>query len=113
VKVIVEAELALEEPTVDHGLVTWFTARVLDEEERAVAHARVARVHVGMASDVGEPLADVLDADSAELEALYGVYFEEDWFRQQFTEGAGSDRFYISEVAVAWCVRTMGRVFVC
>jgi hypothetical protein len=68
-----------------------------------------------MVADVGERLRDVLDADSGELEALYGAFFEEDWFRQQFTEGAGSDLLYLSEIAVEpgwkgetssslWCV---------
>ncbi len=103
-KAIVEAELSLGEPSADQGLVTWFRVRVVEEldgEDGAVAaRARVARVHVGMAADVGERLHDVLDADSAELEALYSVFFDEDWFRQQFTEGAGSDLLYVSEVEV-------------
>jgi len=102
VKAIVEAQLNLNEPTVASGLVTWFQARVVDEEgESVIVRARAARIHVGLASDVGKPLAAILSADSAELAALYGVYFEEDWVRQQVTEGAGSDLFYLSEVVVA------------
>jgi hypothetical protein len=104
VKAIVEAELTLNEPSADQGLVTWFRVRVVEEldgEQGAVAvRARVARVHVGMAADVGERLHDVLDADGGELEALYEAFFDEDWFRQQFTEGTGSDLLYLSEIDV-------------
>jgi hypothetical protein len=105
VRAIIEAELILEEPSADRGLVTWFDARVLeghddDGDDRVVARARVARIHVGQAADLGESLHDVLDADSGDLEALYGVFFEGDWFAEQFSEGAGSDLLYVSEVTV-------------
>jgi hypothetical protein len=53
-----------------------------------------------MAVDVGENLHHVLDADSGELEALYAAFFDEDWFREQFTEGGGSDLLYVSDVTV-------------
>lgn len=103
-RVIVEAEMILDEPTADQGLVTWFQARVLKElegeEGPVIVRARFARVHVGMAMDVGERLHDVLDADSAELQALYGEFFDEDWFQEQFEEGAGSDLLYLSEITV-------------
>lgn len=93
-RVFVETELSLGEPSVDQGLVTWFDVRVTAGEgadSAVIANARVARIHGGEASNLGEPLYPVLDADSGELEALYDVFFEEDWFRDQFTTGAGSD----------------------
>lgn len=98
---IVEAELILNEPTANQGLVTWFRARVLKElAGPVIARARFARVHVGMAANVEERLFDVLAADSAELRALYQEFFDEDWFQEQFEEGAGSDLLYLGEITV-------------
>jgi hypothetical protein len=77
-RVIVGAELSLGEPDVDHGLVTWFDVRVAAGEGAdgaVIGEARVARIHVGEASNLNEPLYHVLDADSGELEALYDVFF--------------------------------------
>lgn len=103
-KAIVETELSLDEPTADQGLVTWLSVRVVEEldgREGAVAvRARVARIHVGVAADAGERLQEVLDVEGGELEALYATFFEEDWFLEQFTEGAGSDLLYLSDVRV-------------
>jgi len=48
--VIVAAELSLDEPDVDHGLVTWFDVRVVTgdgAESVVIGEARVARIHVG------------------------------------------------------------------
>jgi hypothetical protein len=39
-----------------------------------------------------------LDADSGELEALYDVFFEDAWFREQFTMGAGSDLLFVNHM---------------
>jgi len=100
-RVFVETELSLGEPNVDEGLVTWFDVRVTAGEgadSAVIANARVARIHVGEASNLGEPLYHVLDADSGGLEALYDVFFEEDWFREQFTMGAGSDLLFVSQL---------------
>ncbi len=83
-RVIVGTELSLGEPDADHGLVTWFDVRVTageGAESVVTGEARVARIHVGEATNLNEPLYHVLDADSGELEALYDVFFEEDWFR--------------------------------
>ena len=100
-RVIVETELSLGAPDVDQGLVTWFEVRLMaghGDENVEIGQARVARIHVGEASNRGEALYDVLDADSGELEALYDVFFEEDWFRDQFTMGAGSDLLFVSHI---------------
>jgi hypothetical protein len=91
-RVSVETELSLGEPDVDQGLVTWFDVRSMaghGDENVEIGQARVARIHVGEASDRGEALYDVLDADNGELEALYDVFFEEDWFRDQFSAPRG------------------------
>jgi hypothetical protein len=82
-RVIVETELSLGEPNVDHGLATWFDVRIA--------------------------LYQVVDADSGELEALYDVFFEEDWFRDQFTMGAGSDLLFVSHIDLkpAWDERNI------
>jgi hypothetical protein len=89
-RVIVGTELSLGEADVDHGLVTWFDVRVAageGAESVVIGEARVARIHAGEASKVKEPLYHVLDADTGELEALYDVFFEEDWFRDQLVSG--------------------------
>jgi hypothetical protein len=100
-RAITTTSISLDEPDVDGGLVTWLEVRI--EAENAedapviVGRARAARVHVVHALEVGECLADVLDADSAELEALYGVYFDGDHLRDEYTEGVGSDLLYMAE----------------
>lgn len=112
-KALVETELSLGEPSAVQGLVTWFRAQVVDDSEggggTVVGRGRVGRIHVGMAAGVGASLSDALAADSAELSELCGVFFEEDWFRQQFTEGTGSDLLYLSEVTFApgWQARNV------
>jgi hypothetical protein len=67
----------LREPTVDAGFVSWLDLEIHithEGESAGVAgNARVALIHVGEAMNYGEALYDVLDADSAELEALYNV----------------------------------------
>jgi hypothetical protein len=58
-RVFVETELSLGEPNVDEGLVTWFDVRVTAGEgadSAVIGNARVARIHVGEASNLGEPL---------------------------------------------------------
>ncbi|MEO8178505.1 MAG: hypothetical protein ABI895_06705 [Deltaproteobacteria bacterium] len=101
-RAIIETQVVLDEPSADQGLVTWFDVRMVegfDGADGAVAgRARVARVHVGAALDVGESLGDVLDADSGELAALYPVFFDEGGLRDEFVQGAGSDLLYVGEV---------------
>jgi hypothetical protein len=101
-RAVIETQVVLDEPSADQGLVTWFEVRILEgfegADDAAIGRARVARVHVGQALDVGESLLDVLDADSGELEAIYHVFFDEGGFRDEFVQGAGSDLLYVSEV---------------
>lgn len=74
-RAIIETEVILDKPSVDQGLVTWLAVRVLedldDDAAPALGRARVARSHVGDAIDARATLYDVLDADSAKLEALF------------------------------------------
>jgi hypothetical protein len=63
-----------------------------------IGQACDARIHIGEASNLGDPTNHVLDADSGELQALYDVFFEDDWFRDQFTIGAGSDLLFVSHL---------------
>lgn len=100
-RVIVETELFLGEPDVDGGLVTWFDVRVMAGERAenvVIGEGRVARIHVGEAANVGEPLYQVLDADSGDLEALYDVFFEEDWLQDQFAIGGGGDVLFVNQL---------------
>lgn len=94
-------DIPLAEPDVDVGLVTWVDADVVDETETdlvAVARVRAAVIHVGEAVNVGVPIHEVLDADSAELEALHEVYFADDWLRDDYTAGAGNDLLFIESL---------------
>ena len=64
-RVIVETELSLGEPDVDQGYVTWFEVRIMaghGDESVEIGQARVARIHVGKASNRGEALYDVYTA---------------------------------------------------
>jgi hypothetical protein len=102
VRVIVEAQIELAEPSAEHGLVTWYEVRVVEgfegTDRAVIARARVARIHVGAALDAGELLRDVLDADSSELAALYPVFYDEQGLRQHFTQGAGGDLLYVAAI---------------
>lgn len=102
-RALVEAELALCEPSGAVALITWHRTRVVEQgprqSESTVAHARVARVHVGLAAQLGLPLGEALGEGRDGLQALT-VFFEEDWFCQQFEEGSGRDLLYFSEVSV-------------
>jgi len=51
-------------------------------------------------AEAGNQLLDALDADSGELEALSGLYFDGDWIRDEFAEGKGSELLYISELDI-------------
>jgi len=97
----IHAELALREPDIDIGLVTWIDVRILargDGAEKTVGTARAALILVATAAERGASMHDVLDADSGELEALYEYYFDEDGLRDEYNEGAGSDVLYVSAI---------------
>ena len=67
-----------------------------------VGRARAAIIHASIA---GGGLYDAMDADSGELEALYSVYFDGNYFKEQFSEGVGSDLLYVSDVELIPGVR--------
>ena len=105
VRVIVETDFLLDEPTVDFGFVSWFEIRLVkhvaaDDSELRTGTARAARIHVGEVINAGETLYDVLDADSGELERLHAVFLDEGGFRDEFRQGAGNDLLYLSHVTL-------------
>jgi len=72
-----------------------------EEEDEPIGRARVAIIHVNEALDHGENLVEVLDADSGELEALSGVYFEDGILLPKFAEDAiGANVLYIADVFI-------------
>ena len=101
----VSSNIALQEPDADEGLITWSSITVYygDEpgEDERVGEAMVALVHVREAANTGQDLLAALDADSAELEALYHVYFQDDWIKDQFLDGSGSDLLYVADIDLA------------
>jgi hypothetical protein len=105
----IATQTSLSRPDADGGFVTWLDITVIShdlatDEDQEVGTARAAIVHVGAIANSEESLADVLDADSDELEALYGVYFEDDWLRADVAEaGGGSDLLYLSTLELDKC----------
>jgi len=99
------ADIPLSEPNVDSGLITWLSIDIFpdDAPESAapIGHATVARIHIGNALDSSESILDALDADSGELEALYDVFFEDNWLKDEYLEGSGPDLLYVSEIDLA------------
>jgi hypothetical protein len=104
-RINVSANIPLHEPDADEGLITWFSVGVYygedENEEERIGEATVALVHVGEAANAGQDLLDALDADSAELEALYHTYFQDDWIKDRFMDGSGSDLLYVADIEIA------------
>lgn len=102
----VSADIPLSEPNVDEGLITWFDIQILDDydddepKSKLIGSVRAARIHASHAFDSGEPIWDALDADSGELEALYDVFFDEGWPKDEFYDGSGADLLYVSEIDI-------------
>ena len=95
-----ETEIDLDEPTADAGFVTWFQVKLgTKDEDGALAEdigwARVAVIHVGVA---GGELCEALDADSSNLETLYGLYFNDDWLKEEYAQGVGSEVIYFDDI---------------
>lgn len=95
-------ETRLDEPDADGGFISWLDIEILERDandgELVVGKARAAIIHAAVA---GRGLYDAMDADSGELEALYSVYFDDGYFKEQFAEGVGSDLLYVSDIELA------------
>ncbi len=126
IRLSVSTRISVEEPSTDGGFITWFDVLIHrdapvvddggaggddleegDEKVEQIGRAKLAIVHVGALFDRDDTLLyDVLDAESADLEALYSLYFdeEEDWFKDEFASAAGVDLGYIQELTIdpAW-----------
>ena len=99
----VSTSIPLSEPNVDDGLITWFRIEIFDDDEtpaRPVGRAQAGRIHASHAFDCGESIYDALDADSGELEALYEVFFEDGWLKDDLSEGSGSDVLYVADIDI-------------
>jgi hypothetical protein len=97
-------DFALREPDAETGFVSWFDMSIhhADSELAALGGARVALIHGGQACNYGEPIVDVLDADSAELHDLYSVFYDDDGgLKPPYANGGGQDVIYFSELEVA------------
>ncbi|MBI2392814.1 MAG: hypothetical protein HYV09_24730 [Deltaproteobacteria bacterium] len=95
-------ETQLDEPDADGGLISWLDIEIVEsgarEDEASVGRGRAAIIHAAVA---GDELCDAMDADSGELEALYSVYFDGEWLKDEFAEGFGHDLLYVSELELA------------
>ena len=77
----------------------WSPGGTYRSSARRSTTAAHATIHYGEALNVGEPLYDVLDADSGELEALHDVFFNDDSLQDKF-DGAEGGLLYVASVAV-------------
>jgi GNAT superfamily N-acetyltransferase len=95
----VETEIPLAEPNEDFGFVTRLavTVREFDSPSGApIGTAEVALIHCAEALNKGVSISDVLDEDSEELTALYGVFFEDDSLKEEYSNGVGLDVLYVA-----------------
>jgi hypothetical protein len=121
IRLLVSARISVEEPSTDGGFITWYDVLIQrdapgvdddgangDDLEKVeqIGRAKLAIVHVGALFDTDDTsLYDVLDAESGDLEALYSLYFDDEyWFRDEFASAAGVDLGYIQELTIdaAW-----------
>jgi hypothetical protein len=98
----IATEIELEKPSVDVGFVSWLGIEIVESRlaggDTVIGTARVALIHVGAVCNARESLDDVLDADSADLEALSHWLFEDNWIREGLVETAnGSDVLYLAD----------------
>lgn len=120
-KLMIQTEVDLREPTTERGFITWLTVQVLldpeDHGERVeeaagspgrapciVGRGRIALLHGGTAMNLGGDLRAAAVADSDELAALHGVFFDGNAIKDEFFEGFGHDLLYVSrlEIDEAW-----------
>ncbi|HVV81875.1 MAG TPA: hypothetical protein VHE35_02305 [Kofleriaceae bacterium] len=100
----VETDIEVGEPDEDAGLVTWWDVSITwaapdgEGAPTSIGKVRAATIHVGAALNAGVAMADVLDADSAELEALYDVFFDGNVLREEFESGVGDGLLYIADI---------------
>jgi hypothetical protein len=100
--------IPLDEPNVDEGFITWIQVEIHDWDDEGegegsmerIGMATVAIVHVGEAINSGLDLLEALDADSGELEAMYHVYFEGHWYKDEFENASGNDLLYIADIEI-------------
>ncbi len=97
----VSTDIPLSEPNVDFGYVTWFSVDVYDDdgpEPKRIGHARIARLHAENAYDHHDPLVQALAGASAELRALYDVFYEDAWLKEWVTDGVDHDLVYVQKI---------------
>lgn len=95
-KLSINAEISLGGP---HNYITWFDVCAYEHTEaEAIATARVALVHVGEILDAEGELWPALR--DTRLESLHDVYFAQEWYRDEFADGAGIDLMVIDDVTI-------------
>jgi len=107
----VDSDISLHDRSPVSGFITWFDIIVLEMDDfdeggetiERIGEASIALVHVAEANEAGAHIHAVLDADSSELEALYNVYFDGQWFKDNFSEGFGNDLLYIADIRIDGC----------
>jgi hypothetical protein len=94
----VETDLALSEPNLEFGLITRWAITVCESDatrSRSIGSAQFALIHCASALNLRVPICDVLDEDSADLSALYPVFFEKNSLKERYQGGAGMDIIYV------------------
>lgn len=103
----VETQIPLTAPNETFGFITrlMVSIREFDAATRdPVGSAEVAVVHCAEALDKGVSIRSVLAEDSQDLDAIGGIFFEDDALKDEYENGVGMDLLYFEklELAPAW-----------
>jgi len=98
--------LPIDAPEENSGFVTWYEGKILAEdddtgESTELGGVVMALIHVAEIRRRRASLLDALAADSSELEALHGVYFDEDAYAEAHGGGYGQDLLYLADVPIS------------
>jgi len=92
----------LTRPDVEDGFVVWSDVALVrmedDDHVEPMGSTHAAVIHAGAASAVSSRIHDVLEAESAELYSLYGLYLDDEGLKREFATGVGPNLLYIRTV---------------
>lgn len=94
----VVANISLNDPDVARTYTTWFDVTLRDDDQRALARARVGVLHVGEAADAEGDLWSAMHRTP--LESLHETYFAHGWYKDDFATGAGIDLLFFDSIMV-------------
>jgi hypothetical protein len=103
-KLTISGTIELDQPAGSASYATWLDVLIQNDARSALQTgttcgvARIAVVHVG---EIADALGDICPAlRGTRLEALADTYFEQGWYRDEFSEGAGIDLLFVESIAI-------------